>query len=556
MINSYAQIQNDNVIYIVPKGGILDESSSELVANNIRAQFNYNTLWRNKHELTVITGTEVRERNITSRNNRVYGFNMETLSFANVDLTNSFPLYAGTGNVVIPSRNGFGKNINRFVSIYGNGAYTFDKRYTISGSVRKDATNQFGVDFNDKWKSLWSVGGSWNISNESFYKTRSIPYLRMRLTYGYQGNVNNSLAPYTIINRFDATYITNAPYAIIYVPANPDLSWETVSQLNLGVDFRMANNRISGAIELYNKKSSDLIFNAIMDPTTGIKNVTRNSADMTGKGADITLNIALLNKGVKCNSQILFSYVANKVTDYKLNDKTRSLGGFVSGSGLFISPIKGHSPYEIYSYPFAGLDPATGDPQGYLGKIVSKAYYDIIYQSIDTANLISKQALPPFWGYFNNTFSYKGLTISASISYRFGYYFTKRAISYNDLYYFGITSPDFSKRWQKPGDESKTTVPSMIYPPDSYRDQFYAGSSANLLRGDNVRLDFVRISYDFVRNTHHQRFRVPNIQIYVYANNLGFIWRANKEKLDPDYGVLHSAFPETRSIAAGLKLNF
>jgi hypothetical protein len=102
---------------------------------------------------------------------------------------------------------------------------------------------------------------------------------------------------------------------------------------------------------------------------------------------------------------------------------------------LSILPVKGRSPYGIYSFPWGGLDPVNGDPRGYLGKQLSKDYIAIINQSIDTANLkYHGPGLPSHFGFLNNTFSYRGFSISTSISFKFGYYFRKNSISYTKLY--------------------------------------------------------------------------------------------------------------------------
>src|SRR6185437_5883816 len=138
---------------------------------------------------------------------------------------------------------------------------------------------------------------------------------------------------------------------------------------------------------------------------------------------------------------------------------------------------------------------------------------------------------PPIFGSLINTFSYKNVSLSVNLIYKFGYYFQKAALSYSALVNYGTGTKDYDKRWTKPGDELKTNVPSFVYPVDDNRENFYALSEATVLKADNIRIQYLNLSWllPFKNN----RFR--NIELYVNASNLGIIWRANKENLDPDY---------------------
>jgi hypothetical protein len=224
-------------------------------------------------------------------------------------------LYGGRGNGLIPSGTGRQAFVDRFISFYGNMAYLYDKRYNFSVSARKDASNLFGVDINNKWKPLWSVGGAWTISNEPFYKIKAIEYLKLRGTLGYQGNVNNSLPTYAIMARYFSE-LTNESIVDIVQPGDPSLRWETTRQINLGLDFGTLKGRINGSVEYYNKKSSDVISRAVSDLTTGVESVFKNSADLLGKGLELSLNTTNINRKFKWTTELLFSYQTYKVTNY------------------------------------------------------------------------------------------------------------------------------------------------------------------------------------------------------------------------------------------------
>jgi len=543
----------------VPVGGIYDQVFYDVTSHIGRTQSNFNHIWNIKHQVNALAGGEIRETISTSSGLRTYGFNKKTLSSSLVDYINRYPQYGNRGTQLIsPSPSGFFQKTDHFVSLYANAAYTFDNRYTISANVRKDAANLFGVNINNKWQPFWSIGGAWKASNESFFKIKAIPYLVIRANYGHMGNVNNSLSPLTIISYNSASSSPfNLPSATLRTSANPSLSWEIVKQLNIGVDFRIMGNRISGSIDGYRKNSENLILSSSVDPTTGVSQINRNSASMTGKGIELSLNSVNIKTPFVWNSELRVTHVSNKVTDYIRDDRGLRVSSVVSATGLSITPRKNYSPYGLFSYPFAGLDPVTGDPQGYLGKLISKDYLAIANQLFDTSNIIYHgSSIPTLFGSLSNTFSFNSISITINFSYRFGYYFKKNTISYYALYNNGLAHSDYSTRWQKPGDELITSVPSMTYPlSNERRDVFYANSSANILKGDNIRFEYIRIAYN-LNKTILRQLSVIGVQAYANISNLGLIWTANRENLDPDYDAGNSAYLPPKRIAIGLKVDF
>lgn len=145
-------------------------------------------------------------------------------------------------------------------------------------------------------------------------------------------------------------------------------------------------------------------------------------------------------------------------------------------------------------------------------------------------------ANPTVFGSFNNYFSYHGIVLSINISYKFGYYFRKPTLSYKSLFNSGEGHKDFERRWQRPGDELITTIPSMIYidnPLFDGRDDFYANSEINVFRGDHIRLNYINLRYTLIKNKRKLPF--SEIAMDVNLANLGILWRSNNEKLDPDY---------------------
>jgi len=547
-INTYTQFNNGIPSYIVPKGGIINSSKGANKQDAIRGQLNFDQQWSNDHRLTAIAGGEIRETQSNMAYQTVYGYDPNTLTTRPVDYVNLYPTYDEiNGDNYITDGTRFTRYNNRFVSLFTNAAYTYRNRYTISASARRDASNLFGVNTNQKWNPLWSSGLLWHLDRESFYHVSWLPQLSVRLTYGESGNLSPNESALTRITYFDASRSpVKVPYVGIDAPPNPYLSWEQVKTLNAGVDFSLFNNRINGSFEYFTKHSDNLINSVTTDPTIGFFNVNRNSAAIFTKGADLVLNSTNLDGEFQWHSTLLLSYVNYKLTK---NLAPVSTSGLVS-DGLFIFPVLGYNPYVIASYKWAGLDPKTGDPMGYVNGQISKAYDAITKNPIDQ-QVVSGPAVPSLFGSLRNTIDYKGFSLAMNVTYRFNYYFRKPVTNYSNLLSTGIGYQDYEHRWQQPGDELKTNVPSFVYPTDAQRDQFYHYADINVAKADNIKLNDVYLSYDVPLHNGNRVFK--KLQIYLYANQLNLIiWKANNLGLDPDfiYGI---KTPSVYSI--GIKTN-
>jgi hypothetical protein len=253
LVNTYTQVATTGVVTrIVPIGGVLDNSESVLKSYNLRAQVNYDKIW-GKHELNFLGGYEMNERNIESRGNREYGYDDERLSHANMNYTTSFPNYITKSASFIDNAVILSSLLNRFVSLYANLGYNFQNKYTLTASARKDASNLFGLSTNDKWKPLWSVGAAWNVTNEPFLRVSWLNNLKLRGSYGYSGNIDLGRSAVTTTQTYGISAFTNGLMAQFSQFSNPELRWEKVGTINLGLDFAVLKNRLSGSVEVYQK---------------------------------------------------------------------------------------------------------------------------------------------------------------------------------------------------------------------------------------------------------------------------------------------------------------
>lgn len=554
MVNRFSQLDDQgNIVRVVQQGAILNQSSSLMQSNNFRVQSNYRQAW-NLHEVAAIAGWELRRSNTLGNSSRLYGFNERTLTFGHVDYTRPYPLITSGSQQFIPNLAGVSDRATNFISYFANASYIYKGRYSLSASARRDASNLFGLRTNDQWNPFWSIGASWDLSEETFFANSIIPYLRLRATYGLSGNISPSMVAATTIGFIGTNEFTQTPWAVFTNYYNSELRWEQSRMTNLALDFRMANSRISGSIDFFFKRGIDLFGRAILDYTRGIgSEITKNEASIKGSGIDVDLRVQAIRGGsFNWATSVNFSAVRDEITEYHLPN--RNANSFVNtSSSLQISRVEGKPVYAIYSYRWAGLDPQTGDPRGYIGGEVSSNYAQLTGAATQLEDLIYHgPANPTIYGSLGNSLSYKSVSLSFGFVYKFGHYFRRASINYQQLFTNWVGHADYANRWQQPGDEAHTHVPSLVYPTATNKNNFYAGSEVLVEKADHIRLQYLNLSYDFSK-LGLQKLPFTNLSIYANASNLGIIWRANGRGIDPDYNGGLSRMPQPPIYALGIR---
>ncbi|KAA8480096.1 TonB-linked SusC/RagA family outer membrane protein [Arcticibacter tournemirensis] len=550
LVNSFTRIDEETgeVIHPIPPGSILDLSNVLMQTHQLRGQLNYIKQWK-QHQLTIIAGAELRKARTEGDRYRTYGYDDQLLSFGYADYTRTYPSLVSGIQSFIPNNNGFSDLQDRFVSVYTNGAYTLNSKYTLSFSARRDASNLFGVETNNLWKPLWSTGLAWDISKEPFYHFSALPELKIRGTFGYSGNTDQGRVALTTMQYVAASPYTQSSYARFSSYANPDLKWEKISTLNLGLDFSTQDRVLCGSIEYYKKHGTDLFGTYPVDYTAiPDMSIVKNVASMIAEGADVSLRSKNLRGQFSWESDLNLNVYRDKVTKYYLPSRQGS--DFLNG-GAQIAGIEGKPVYSVFSYRWAGLDPQTGDPLGYFAGEISKDYTALTGSSVLADDLkYNGPAMPSLFGSLGNTFSWKKVTLGIRFTGKFGYYFRRSSINYTSLFASRKGHSDYSLRWQNPGDEKFTSIPSLVYPSVSSRDAFYSNSEVLVEKGDHVRLQYLTLGYDLApRKTSFKK-----VNVYFNMNNIGIIWRSNKQGLDPDYFA--GTIPPSLSISAGIKVSF
>ena len=545
LINKFSSLDpvTGKVTYVLPLGGIRNQGKYDWKAYNVRGQLNYDQEF-DKNEISGIAGIELRELANEGFTRLSYGYDDQFgTSVSALDYLTNYPVNP-SGTARIPSLpsdiSGF---TNRYLSYFANAAYTYDKRYTLTLSGRKDGANIFGVNTNDRITPLWSTGIGWNISKESFYESMLVPFLRLRASYGFNGNVNRNGTAF-LTGNYSVDPITGAKIITGATAPNPELRWEKIKNINIGIDFRSKDNIITGSIEGFYKKGFDLFQATALAPQTGFTSYTANAANSRSEGFDINIQSQNLNGKIGWNSSLLLSTLWDKVVKYDppINANTIANYGFVVGYPM----------YSVFSYKWAGLNSENGNPLGYLNGKVSEDYGAIRNNYNPDSLVYNGSARPAIFGALRNDFTYKGFSLSINITYKLGYVFRRNSVSLN---YRDILTTrqnmDYNKRWQKPGDELVTIVPSLVYPNNSDRNNFYQYSDVLIEKGDHIRLQDIRLAYLFPRLS-LLTTAIKQLQVYAYGNNVGILWRKNKSGLDPDANL----YPNPFSFSIGLSANF
>ncbi|WP_286850650.1 MULTISPECIES: SusC/RagA family TonB-linked outer membrane protein [Sphingobacterium] len=551
LVNRFAQYDSEtgSMKFPVPRGGTRHLNSSATSSYTLRGQLDFNKEWK-KHLITGLVGVEARQNKTDGNSFTAYGYSNDPLVSIPVNYETQYPIAVEKRTSSISGAPTFSFTLNRFVSTYANVAYLFDKKYGFSGSVRRDGANIFGATTNDKWKPFWSVGGSWTVSNEEFLKIDAIKLLKLRATYGYSGNVDLRRTPLPLANITSSSY-ANLPVLIIGSLNDPSLQWERVSTINLGLDFSMFNNVLSGNFDYYTKRGRDLYGLSAYDYTIwGYQPfITKNVASMEGTGIDAMISTRNLNKRIKWTTTLFLSYNKNKTKEY-YNPSPMNITNFL-GSGKEITAVPGLPLHAIAAYKWAGLD-EQGNPQGILNGNPSIDYEAIRTEASSAGaipeNIVFKgSSKPQLFGSIQNRIDYKTFSVVANIGFQADYYFLKNTTNYSSLFSQGLAYEDILERWHRPGDESKTNVPSILYPDNNQRNTFYNQSEINVLKADHLRIQFINFTWSpKIRKSFHTEF-------FCNASNLGILWRANKEKIDPEF---QGRIGPLKTYAVGLRITY
>ncbi|HEY4287944.1 MAG TPA: hypothetical protein VGN00_12655 [Puia sp.] len=529
-VNTNMTINGNTILYGTPPGPMRNTFDTTDRSYNWRTQLKYTSPDKKSWRLTGLLGAEISDVSTTGRELTEQAIG--TLS-STTALDTTVQLF------------------NRYASAFANGSFSLHQRYSLYGTYRMDAANFIGIDTYRKWVPFWSMGYSEQLLKIDTIEGEFPTTLKARVSYGRNGSPSNRTASLSTQLLALSSYGTQQS-GIVNAP-DPGLTYEKNRILNLGLDFNLLRDadsphgRIYGAIDLYAKWATNLLGMDSLAPSTGWTSIESNSASIRGTGLDFALYTDNIRGDLSWSTRVLLSLVKDKVIRY--GNQPSSPVSYVQ-MGV---PKVGKSPAELISYKWAGLDGSNGDPMGWLGKRKSNDYVKL--QNDATGGLaFSGSWMPQFFGNILNTFRYKNVSLSLAISFEADYYIRRPSLSYSAMAAdVSGGEIDFNRRWQTSGDEKRTNVPSLPAVNSTDRDLFYQYSEATVIRADNVRWKDWRLDYTLKGKKGNA---LKEAVFYLYINNPGIIYRANKYKIDPESIGNWYTVPVPRSWSLGVRFNY
>lgn len=508
---------------------------------------NYDTTINDIHKLSVMAGYSWEEKMSND------GFGLTVHDFYDDVLKWNQLTYASTIDGIPAVQSGTKETI-RNISFYGRASYSFNSKYMIQATVRRDGSSVFGK--NNQWGTFPSVSVAWNITEENFMKNQNLfDNLKFRLGYGVSGNALG-FGAYTAIATYGASGFFNyngKQWRTLAATknANPDLKWETTGMFNVGLDYGLLNGRLSGTIEFYNKKTKDLIWNyPVSTNLYPFGDIAANVGEITNQGIEISINaVPVQTKNFTWNTTVTLSH--NKNTVNRLSNDKFEVGVFtqgdpmvagVSSEGYTQRIIEGEPLGTFFTYEFAGFNDAGKATYYVRDENTGERTGETTEQPGYKDRTITGCAQPKLNFGWNNTFNYKNWNATVFFTGVFG----------NDIYNgtrANYMSPEMlagGKNVLKEFLDNPTTSASL--PSDRF-----------IENGSYLRLNTLSLGYTF------KNFNgwLQNLQLYVTCNNLftitgykGLDPEVNMGGIDPGIDYRWSVYPHTRTTMVGVKINF
>jgi len=550
-----------NYVYtnLLPKGGKLGTAQYKSTNYTARAQANYSQEF-GKHGIIALVGTEFRQT-LTNAGTKgiLLGFDdqLQTQSTNQVNFGNLYNINNGTiWDANYPTRQyHFGQISNmaldpretkhRYGSGYANITYTYDRKYNLFGSARKDYADLFGGDEKYRGRPLWSVGASWIASGENFMKDiKLINYLKVRASYGLTGNIKNVTA--FLAATTGTNDVTQLPNASVSNPPNPQLRWEKTATTNIGVDFAMLDNRLKGTIDLYRRLGTDLFANKRIDPSEGFTYMTINNASMINKGLELSLGYDWFRParrdGFAWSSTVTGSMNNNKVIS--VDELTRNPFTLASGGSFKV----GYPVASIFAFRFAGLS-ATGVPQFY-NAAGQPTTATLGANDADAIVYVGNED-PKYNLSVNNDFNYKGFSLSVFAIYQGGNYFRARQVP------VGYPSPSYNQTpsfvldgWSPTNTNTDVPASGQYYQVPINNQYYYAD---NLMRrADFFKIRNIVLGYE-IPGEIASKIKASNLRLRFQIDNPNIVWYKQKDiRIDSETGGVRIP----TSFVFGLNANF
>ena len=492
-------------------------------------------------------------------------------------LRDYYNLYASKTNFLDPnnqelaggiSENGSNSYTTKYNTegYFGRAQYDYDGKYFASASYRRDASSRFHPD--NRWGNFWSAGLAWNIAKEDFFTAEMFDLLKVKASYGSQGNDN--IGNYLYVNTFDIVNSNGNPAAVPSMMGNKEITWETQGNFNAGVDFGMWNGRFSGTVEYFYRKTTDMLFSFPLPPSFGYSSYYANIGDMRNQGVEIELQATpIVTRDFSWDVRLNLTHYKNKITSLPEERRTMEcdgVEGYSSGSYYY---GEGISLYTFRMHQYAGVD-ENGNSQWYkqvpktdeAGNPVKDAEGNVVMVKGTTTDYsdadyyLCGTALPDVYGGFGTSLAYKGFDLSVDFGFQIG------GQVYDGDYASFMSSPtarskgnnfhaDLLNAWST--DNKGSNIPRF-----QFGDEYTASSSDRFLT-DASYLSLNNINFGYTLPLALTRKAgMDKVRFYVSADNI-WVW-SKRQGLDPRQSITGGAtsayYAPIRTISGGLTLTF
>jgi TonB-linked SusC/RagA family outer membrane protein len=445
------------------------------------------------------------------------------------------------------------KNDNKLIAVFGRINYSFQDKIFAQAIFRREGSTRFGG--NNKWANFPAVSAGWNISREDFMKNVTfVDNLKLRVGYGITGNTGfPNYASKVTLGTGGYYLYPDGVWRQTYGPSrnpNPDLRWEKKKEWNIGADFSLLKNRLGGSIEVYKRRTVDLLdtYTTPLPPYI-TESVYANVGTIENKGIELTLNaLVVKQKDITWSMDLAATTLKSNLISFSNNQfkaTARTYGG-IGGAGALGDAIRlteGAKLGAFYGKRFAGFDP--NGKWLFFKRDGSKALFQDINTSTDPATsdlAIIGNGIPKFYASWTNQFSYKGFDLRLYFRGKFGY----------DI--LNLTEMAYGNKTNASANLLKSTFGKHAALNDTYQYSDYY-----LEKGDHIKLDEVTIAYNFSIKSAYIR----NLRVYVSGSNIATItgYSGNDPDFVNDTGLgagldSRGPYPSTRSFLIGLNVGF
>lgn len=565
MRNAYYYQAADGTIknYVPTSGGMLSTTNTDGRYWTARGQLNYSKTF-GKHDITAIAGLEFRETKLTGSKALMLGYDdqLQTSSTYAIDLgtlsTMAYsPYFFGASGGYPADQFVFSPYIrenmgvvqeqhHKYASGYFNLTYTYDEKYNVFGSFRKDYADVYGLNAKFRGTPLWSVGAGWLIHNESFMKDiKWVNFLKLRASYGVTGNIYQGATSYMTATSGELNSTTNLPYGTIQSPANPNLKWEQSRTTNIGIDFGLLDNRLRGSIDYYNKVGKDIFSNRTLDPTTGFSSMFVNMASMRNRGIELQVTYdwlrAATRKGWSWTTNFTMSHNKNVVTSVE-NPSTRAYQ-------LTSNPyVEGYPSSALWSYRFAGISDQEGEKGQTLWYIEDGGKSHNASSRSTSIMEYSGQSEPKVIMGMDNSVRWNGFSFSILMAYYGGH--KMRALTESETFAVPATAINsyFLNAWTP---ENPTNTPGIGRYSSNSLGSEPRYSDISIHHADFLKIRNIVFGYDFPQQwIKHLGMNRLNLRFQI--DNPKYLWVANDVHVDPETLGLRNP----SSFIFGLNINF